>query len=115
MKVIKKSNNNVAEYENSKGRRSIAFGNGIGFKAVPYELTDLSNINMTFYKLENHYERLIMEIPEEILSVSSDIVMYSQKNCRDNWMQHWFLAWGIIYTLRFRNTQNAWIFTAIHL
>lgn len=79
MKVIKKSNNNVAEYENSKGRRSIAFGNGIGFKAVPYELTDLSNINMTFYKLENHYERLIMEIPEEILSVSSDIVMYAQK------------------------------------
>lgn len=79
MKVIKKINNNVAECEDSKGRRLIAFGKGIGFKAVPYELTDLSNINMTFYKLENHYERLIMEIPEEILSVSSDIVMYAQK------------------------------------
>lgn len=79
MKVIKKINNNVAECVDSKGRRLIAFGKGIGFKEVPYELTDLSKINMTFYKLENHFEKLIMEIPEEILSVSSDIVMYAQK------------------------------------
>lgn len=79
MKVIKKINNNVAECEDSKGRRLVAFGKGIGFKKVPYELTDLSKINMTFYKLENHFEKLILEIPEEILSVSSDIVMYAQK------------------------------------
>lgn len=78
MKVIRKINNNVAECEDSKGRRLIAFGKGIGFQKVPYELKDLSEIKMTFYKLESHFEKLITEIPEDILTVSSEIVMYAQ-------------------------------------
>ena len=42
MKVIKKINNNVALAQDAKGREMIVFGKGIGFPAMPYELTDLS-------------------------------------------------------------------------
>ena len=44
MKVIKKINNNVALCLDGNQRELIAFGKGIGFKPIPYELTDLSVI-----------------------------------------------------------------------
>ena len=40
MKVIKKINNNVALCLDGNQRELIAFGKGIGFKPIPYELTD---------------------------------------------------------------------------
>jgi beta-glucoside operon transcriptional antiterminator len=46
-KAIKKINNNVVicEYDNMK--ELIAFGKGLGFPVVPYEITDLSLILMS--------------------------------------------------------------------
>lgn len=49
MKVIKKINNNVALCLDGNQRELIAFGKGIGFKPIPYELTDLSVIERTYY------------------------------------------------------------------
>lgn len=79
MKVVKKINNNVAECIDGNGNHLIAFGKGIGFPKTPYELTDMSKVTMTFYKLNEHFELLLTEIPEEILDLSSDIVTMAQQ------------------------------------
>ncbi|MHC5227799.1 PRD domain-containing protein [Enterococcus sp. LJL99] len=79
MKVIKKINNNVAECLDDNGNYLIAFGKGIGFPKTPYELTDLTKVTMTFYKLNEHFESLLREIPEEILNLSAEIVTMAQK------------------------------------
>ncbi|GAA3018566.1 PRD domain-containing protein [Tetragenococcus solitarius] len=84
MKVVKKINNNVAEYEDESGNELIAFGKGIGFPKTPYELTDLSKITMTFYKLNEHFEILLKELSEEIIDLSVGIVSMAQKELAGN-------------------------------
>lgn len=74
MKVVRKINNNAAVCIDSKGVELVAFGNGIGFPKTPYELSDLSKINMTFYRLNPHYFQLLTEIPDEVFGVSAEIV-----------------------------------------
>lgn len=66
MKVIKKINNNVALCLDGNQRELIAFGKGIGFKPIPYELTDLSVIERTYYGISPEYQGLLKEIPKEI-------------------------------------------------
>lgn len=78
MKIIKKINNNVAVCLDANGHELVAFGNGIGFPKMPYELTDLSKISMTFYQLNAHYHQLLMEIPQDILEISAEIVKTAQ-------------------------------------
>lgn len=86
MKVIKKINNNVAVCLDKNGRELIAFGKGIGFHAMPYEITDLSSISMTFYKMDKSYYKLLEEIPEEVFELSALIVKKAQLtlNCNLN-------------------------------
>lgn len=79
MKIIKKINNNVAEAVDGNGNYLIAFGKGIGFPETPYELTNLNKITMTFYKLNDYFERVLKEISEEILNLSAEIVNMAQK------------------------------------
>lgn len=79
MKVVKKINNNVAECLDRQGNSLIAFGKGIGFPKTPYELDDLSKIDMTFYQLDDHFAQLIREIPEDILTLAGQIVLTAQK------------------------------------
>lgn len=74
VKVIKKINNNVAICKDKNDCELIAFGKGIGFPCMPYELNDLSLIDRTFYNLAPHLVCLLNEIPEEIIKVSVDIV-----------------------------------------
>ncbi|UQS82815.1 PRD domain-containing protein [Bombilactobacillus folatiphilus] len=78
MQVVKKINNNVALCCDNNGQELVAFGKGIGFPKVPYELTDLSLIEMTFYKLNAQYRRLLTELPEDILTLSSQIVQHAR-------------------------------------
>ena len=52
MQVIKKINNNFAICVDGEGNELIAFGKGIGFPKVPYEIEDLSVINRTFYDID---------------------------------------------------------------
>lgn len=74
MQVIKKVNNNVAICLDSSNREIVAFGNGIGFPQVPYELQDLSIIKHTYYDVDDRYIGLLNELPEEVMEVASQIV-----------------------------------------
>ncbi|GCF94842.1 transcriptional regulator [Enterococcus florum] len=74
MLVIKKINNNVAICRDSKQHELIAFGKGIGFPEIPYELEDLSIIRRTYYGVDDNYLNLIHSVPEEIFEVASEVV-----------------------------------------
>ena len=79
MRVIKKINNNVAVCTDNNGKELVAFGRGIGFPKTPYELNDLSKIDITFYKLDRHFELLLTEVPEDLMLLSVEIVQNAQK------------------------------------
>lgn len=74
MKVIKKINNNVAICLDSNNCELVAFGKGIGFPKMPYELQDLSLIDRTFYDLDSNIISLFNEIPESVMQVAVEIV-----------------------------------------
>lgn len=78
MKVIKKINNNVALCVDNNKKELIAFGKGIGFPNMPYEIKDLSSISMTFYRMDQSFYKLLEEIPEEVFEVSAIIVKKAQ-------------------------------------
>ncbi|ARW20686.1 PtsGHI operon antiterminator [Pediococcus pentosaceus] len=61
------------------GAQLVAFGKGLGFPKVPYELTDMNKVSMTFYKLNYQYYQLLKEIPTEIFDVSAAITDKAQK------------------------------------
>ena len=88
MKVIKKINNNVAVCLDSNNRELIAFGKGIGFPKMPYELQDLSLIDRTFYDLDSGIISLFNEIPEPVMQVAVEIVdkakVYLHTNLSDS-------------------------------
>ena len=59
MIVIKKINNNVAICKDNNNHELVAFGKGIGFPSVPYQITDLKKIDRTFYNISPQYLSLI--------------------------------------------------------
>lgn len=61
MQIFKKINNNVALARDAKGRELVVFGKGIGFPAMPYELTDLSAVQRTFYDVNEKYFALLRD------------------------------------------------------
>ena len=69
--VTKKINNNVAVCLDGNGRELVAFGKGIGFPAMPYELTDLKKIDRTFYDIGHQYLPLLDDIPEDVLMLTA--------------------------------------------
>ena len=73
MEVYKKINNNVALARDAKGRELVVFGKGIGFVSMPYELTDLSRIQRTFYDVNEKYFDLLRDIPEAVFLAADDI------------------------------------------
>ena len=76
MKVVRKINNNVAICVDSNGNELVAFGKGIGFPKMPYEIDDLSKIDRTFYNISNNLLGLINELPENIIAFSTQIFSY---------------------------------------
>lgn len=74
MKVIKKINNNVAVCIDSNNIELIAYGKGIGFPDMPYELEDLSMVDRTFYDLDQYSFKMFNEISEELLNITVSIV-----------------------------------------
>lgn len=73
MEVIKAVNNNVAVCIDSKGNELIAFGKGIGFGKVPFEV-DISKINRTFYDINPDYLNIIRDLPTDILEFSAEMI-----------------------------------------
>ena len=78
MRVEKKINNNVAVCTDGNGQELIALGRGIGFPKTPYELTDLSKIDMTFYLVSSQTVQMLTTISEDVIMVSSKIVQLAQ-------------------------------------
>lgn len=72
MEVYKKINNNVALARDAKGRELVVFGKGIGFASMPYELTDLSRIQRTFYDVNEKYLALLRDVPEAVFLAADD-------------------------------------------
>lgn len=70
MKIIKQINNSAALAIDNDGNELIVFGRGIGYGKIPYELTDLSKIERTFYDVDPKYVSMISQIPQKILAVS---------------------------------------------
>lgn len=73
MRVIKKINNNVAVCRDRKGQEIIAFGKGIGFPQMPYDI-GLDKIDRTYYHIDSKYLMLLNELPEEVLQFTAEIV-----------------------------------------
>lgn len=78
MKITKKLNNNVALAVDGNGKELVVFGRGVGFPAMPYELTDLSKIQRTFYDVKSNYIQLATSLPEDMIILSADIVELAQ-------------------------------------
>lgn len=74
MRVIKKINNNVAICLDNNKRELIAFGKGIGFPEMPYELSNLSKITRTFYGIDEQYIGLLNEIEGVVFQICIEIV-----------------------------------------
>lgn len=74
MRVVKKINNNVAVCVDNNNHELIAFGKGISFPEIPYELNDLSIIQRTFYGVNESCIDLLKKIPEDILGIAAKIV-----------------------------------------
>lgn len=79
MKIIKKINTSAAIALDSAGQEVVVFGKGIGFPAVPYELTDLSIIERMFYDVNSCYFGLIESLPKGIIMVSAEIAEMAEK------------------------------------
>lgn len=84
MRAIKKVNNNVAICVDNRNKELIAFGKGIGFPAMPYEIKDLNVITMTFYRIDSRFYNLIQEIPENVFEVAALIVNEAQMTLKCN-------------------------------
>ena len=72
MIVIKKINNNVVICKDNNNHELVAFGKGIGFPSVPYQITDLKKIDRTFYNISPQYLSLINELSFEIVEFTAD-------------------------------------------
>ena len=77
MKVIRKINNNAVICIDGNGNEVVAFGKGIGFPSVPYDLKDLGKIERTFYGIDPRYLGLLKEIPSDVFDTAVKIVDYA--------------------------------------
>lgn len=78
MHAVKKINNNVAVCMDDNGKELVAFGKGIGFPSMPYEIRDLAKLDRTFYNINPHYISMLHDIPSEIIELTAQIVDVAQ-------------------------------------
>ena len=78
MKIIKKINNNFALAQDDQGRALVAYGKGIGFPSMPYQLDDLSKIDRTFYDVQAEHIPMFMNADEKVISVAMNILDYAR-------------------------------------
>lgn len=85
MKVVQKINNNVAVGIDGNNREVVLFGKGIGFPKMPYELTDLSKIDRTFYDVNVKYYKLFEELDFDLFNLVSYMVDVIQSKIEGEW------------------------------
>ncbi|MBR4707435.1 MAG: PRD domain-containing protein [Pseudobutyrivibrio sp.] len=74
MLIVKKINNNVAVGQDGNGREIIVMGKGIGFPSMPYEITDLSLIDRTYYNIDPSHQKLLETVSPELLNFVTRLV-----------------------------------------
>ncbi|MDQ0360428.1 PRD domain-containing protein [Breznakia pachnodae] len=84
MKIIRKINTSAAIALDSNGEEIVVIGKGIGFPPVPYELTDLSKIERTFYDVNSRYFGVIGTLPQPIIIASAEIVEMAEMELGSN-------------------------------
>ena len=84
MKIIKKINNNFALAQDGAGRSLIAYGKGIGFPQMPYELDDLSKIDRTFYDVKDEHIPLLKETDEKLITLAMELLDYIRVKVNKN-------------------------------
>lgn len=82
MKVIKKINNNFALALDANDEEVVIYGKGVGFKEMPYEIDDLSQIDRTYYNVSSKYYQMGSQLPDEIIDISVAIVDECRKRLR---------------------------------
>ncbi len=85
MKVVKKINNNVAIGIDGNNREVVLFGKGIGFKETPYELTDMSKVDRTFYDVDERYFKLFEEIDLDLFNLVGTMVDIIKSKLPGDW------------------------------
>lgn len=80
MKVIRRFNNNVVLCVDDNQKEIVAFGKGLGFHDIPYELTDLSKIEKSYYGIEKRYLSMINELSEQSLELAMTIMDWCRIN-----------------------------------
>lgn len=73
MRIVKQINNNAALGVDGNGNEVVVLGKGVGFPAVPYELTDLSRVDRTFYDVDPRYMEMAAGLPQPLLLLSADV------------------------------------------
>lgn len=73
MKIIKQINNNAALALDGSGNEIVVLGRGVGFPKMPYELTDLSRVEKTFYDVNPQYLGMLADLPQPVMLASADI------------------------------------------
>lgn len=73
MRAIRRFNNNVVLCIDDNGQEVVAFGKGIGFHELPYEV-ELSSIEKSYYGIENRYIEMINSLSPEALEVSQKVL-----------------------------------------
>lgn len=85
MKIIKKINNNVAIGIDGNGNEVVVFGRGVGFERTPYELTDFSKVEQTFYNVDRRFYDLFQDLDEKVLLLVSRLVEKIQMSSSQKW------------------------------
>ena len=73
MKIIRQINNNAALALDGNGKELVVLGRGVGFPKMPYELTDLSRIERTFYAVNPKYFGMAADLPRPLVLACAEI------------------------------------------
>ena len=73
MKIIRQINNNAALALDGNGKELVVVGRGVGFPKMPYELTDLSRIERTFYDVSPKYFGMAADLPRPLVLACAEI------------------------------------------
>ncbi len=79
MRVVRRFNNNIVLALDGRGNEVVVFGKGVGFREIPYELTDLSAVEKTYYQIENRYMGMFSAISEQSLEIAAKVVDLARK------------------------------------
>lgn len=80
MQIIRSINTSAAIGLDNAGHEVVLLGKGIGFPKMPYELTDLSIIDRSFYDVDPRYLEMLTGLREPILMASADLVEQAEIN-----------------------------------